>query len=64
MKVGEKLVRTLIGELDAKIKLLTDAQRAGRIGPRLARYRLRFVRAEYDRLAAIARSFGFEVPAS
>lgn len=63
MKVGEKLVRSLIGELDAKIQRLTEDQRTGRLGPRVTRARLRFAREEYNRLAAIARSYGFQVPA-
>lgn len=58
---GEKLIRTLIAELDVRIANLHSAQFDGRLGPRTVRARLRYVHEEYDRLCVIARSYGFKV---
>lgn len=58
---GEKLVRTLIAELDDRVIELKSAQMSGRIGPLTARARLRWARQEYDRLCVVARRYGFTV---
>ena len=60
-KKGETLVRTCIAELDAKAKDVQRGQAEGVIGPRYVRYKRRHLMHEYDKLAQIARNFGFEV---
>lgn len=58
---GEKLVRNLIAELDARVKALHAAQADGRLGYRVVRARLRYAKHDYDKLCVIARRYGFEV---
>jgi hypothetical protein len=61
MKTGEKLIRTLIAELDDKIKALQAGAAVGRLGPLTVRARMRWFRQDYDKLCAIARNYGFKV---
>ncbi len=60
-KLGESLIRTLIAKLDERVSLLEQQQSACRIGPRLARYRRRWIQQDLEKLTAIARRYGFKV---
>jgi hypothetical protein len=61
MKLGEKLVRQLIAELDEKLKAVEAGQAACRLGPRTVRARMRWLRQDYDRLVGIAKRWCFQV---
>ena len=61
MKPGEKLVRTLMSELNERLGILESAVAAGRIGSRYWRYRHRWISADYERLRKIANRYGFKV---
>lgn len=61
MKPGEKLVRTLIAELNERLSALEAKTAAGAVGPRYHRYRMRWLRREYDKLETVARGWGFKV---
>jgi hypothetical protein len=61
MKPGEKLVRTLMSELNERLGILERAVAAGRIGSRYWRYRHRWISADYERLREIANRYGFKV---
>lgn len=61
MKPGEKLVRSLITELDGKLKAVEAGQATHRLGPRTVRARTRWLREDYDKLVVIARRWGFKV---
>jgi hypothetical protein len=61
MKAGEKLVRTLIAELDERIIEIRSGQMSGRLGPRTTRARIRFAQQDYDKLVTVARRWGFKV---
>ncbi len=60
MKAGEKLVRTLIAELNERLSTLEKQTAEGRIGPHYYRYRLRWLRRDYDKMESIARRWGFK----
>ena len=62
MKPGELLVRHLITDIDERLKALQAAATAGKRGPRYWRYRLRWLRHDFDRTAEIARRYGFKIP--
>ena len=61
MKSGEKLVRTLLTELNDRLTTLERLAAAGRIGQRYWRYRHRWISADYERLRSIAQRYGFDV---
>jgi hypothetical protein len=61
MKPGEKLVRTLLTELNDRLTTLEQLAAAGRIGQRYWRYRHRWISADYERLRRIAQRYGFDV---
>jgi hypothetical protein len=61
MKPGEKLVRTLLTELNDRLTTLEQLAAAGRIGQRYWRYRHRWISADYERLRVIAQRYGFDV---
>jgi hypothetical protein len=61
MKPGEKLIRTLIDELNGRISVLERAVADGSIGQRYWRYRHRWITADYERLRGIAQRYGFDV---
>ena len=60
-KPGEALVRAQIKEMDQRITALNSDYEHGRIGWRTRRYRLRWLHADYDKLEALARRYGFDV---
>ena len=60
MKPGEKLVRTLIAELNERLSTLEKQTAEGRIGPLYHRYRLRWLHRDYDKMESIARRWGFK----
>ncbi len=61
MKPGEKLVRRLIAELNERVAALEGSVARGSIGSHYWRYRMRWLRRDYERLAAVARRWGFDV---
>ena len=61
MKPGEKLVRTLMSELNERLGILERDVAAGRSGSRYWRYRHRWISADYERLRKIAQRYGFDV---
>ena len=61
MKPGEKLVRTMLTELNDRLTTLERLASAGRIGQRYWRYRHRWISADYERLRKIAQRYGFDV---
>ena len=61
MKPGEKLVRTMLTELNDRLTTLERLAAAGRIGSRYWRYRHRWISADYERLRKIAQRYGFDV---
>ncbi len=61
MKPGEKLVRTLIAELNERLSTLEKQAAAGRIGPLYHRYRMRWLHRDYDKMERIARQWGFKL---
>ena len=61
MRPGEKLVRTLLTELNDRLTTLEQLAAAGRIGQRYWRYRHRWISADYERLRSIAQRSGFDV---
>ncbi len=54
-KLGESLIRTLISDLDQRVAACEQ------LTPRLARYRLRWIRKDFTKLRALARRYGFKV---
>jgi len=54
-------VRSLITELDGKLKAVEAGQATHRLGPRTVRARMRWLREDYDKLVVIARRWGFKV---
>lgn len=63
MRNGEALICNLIAELQTKADALHEAQRRCTLGPRTVRARLRWLREDYDKLANVARRWGFKIPA-
>jgi len=61
MKPGEKLVRTMLTELNDRLTTLERLAAAGRIGSRYWRYRHRWISADCERLRKIAQRYGFDV---
>ena len=61
MKPGEKLVRTMLTELNDRLTMLERLAAAGRIGQRYWRYRHRWISADYERLRVTAQRYGFDV---
>jgi len=60
-KLGESLIRTMIDELAERVIALERQQESGSIGKRVAHYRLRWIRNDYNKLVTLARRYGFKV---
>ena len=54
-------MRRLIAELNERVAALEGRVARGSIGPHYWRYRMRWLRRDYERLAAVARRWGFDV---
>lgn len=60
-KLGESLIRILISELEERINILERQRAAGHMGESLLRYRMRWIRKDYNKLEQIAKRYGFKV---
>ena len=60
-KCGEALVRTLLAQQDERLKKLEAEYDAGEIGYRTLLYRLRWARADYNRLESLAKRYHFVI---
>ncbi len=60
-KCGEALIRTLLAQQDERLKKLEAEYDAGKIGYRTLLYRLRWARADYNRLESLARRYNFMI---
>lgn len=60
-KCGEALIRTLLTQQDERLKKLEAEYDAGKIGYRTLLYRLRWARADYNRLESLARRYNFMI---
>jgi len=58
---GEMLVRFLITDVQERLTELEKQVEQGRIGLRYRRYRLRWLKKDYEHLEQVARRWGFKV---
>lgn len=57
----ESVVRAKLDTLTKRVAEIQDGQKSGRLGPRVVRTRLRFVKAERMKLVGVMRRLGWEV---